>query len=567
MKIINSNFFKIFIVQLIAVLILFPSCKPTESSTDDSKVNNQIVKKKPNILFISIDDLRPELGCYGSPIARSPNLDALAGEGLLFNRAYCQQAICSPSRASLMTGTRPETVGIIENYTYFRDLNPDIVTLPQHFRANGYETAYCGKIYHGKFTDEELSWSRKPAADKVGIPKPNLIGGYASPKNQKRFKDNQEAIRKKYGSVEHYALGRGPAYERADVPDHTYPDGYNTDLAIATMKDMLAQNDKPFFLGLGFLMPHLDWRAPDKYWNMYDRESIPMAEHKSAPEDGAAMGLHASFELRVRDGIPKSGPIDGELAKTLKHAYLACVSYIDAQIGKMIDALDEAGIKDNTIIIVWGDHGWHLGDMGVWGKATNYEVGTRVPLMIWTPDMLQRSRGQKTDALVELIDMYPTLCDLAGIDKPAHLEGYSFKPLLESPSRDWKKAAFSQYPNPALREWAANPLTSGMRETYFGPLIEEVEGRIKTQQKEKWDRSLFENDLMGYSMRTDQHRFIVWKNYKKPSDPPVYLELYDHKVDPAETKNIASDNPQLVEELLAQLNKGWKGNLPDLASL
>ena len=522
-------------------------------------------QNKPNILFISIDDLRPELGCYGSPIAKSPNLDALAADGILFNRAYCQQAICSPSRASLMTGTRPETVGIIENYTYFRDVNPDIITLPQHFRANGYETVYCGKIFHGKFTDEELSWSRKPAIDKVNIPKPKLVGGYALEENRKIFRDNQSAIKEKYGNSDHYALGRGPAFERADVPDQTYLDGYNVDLAIATMKDMLTQNDKPFFLGLGFFMPHLDWRAPDKYWEMYEDMEIPMAEQVTAPEDGAAMGLHASFELRVRAGIPKSGHIEGELAKTLKHAYLGCVSYIDAQIGRMISALDEAGIRDNTIIIVWGDHGWHLGDMGVWGKATNYEIGTRVPLIIWTPDLLEKNRGKKSDALVELIDMYPTLSDLAGIAKPDHLEGYSFKPVLKEPSMNWKKAAFSQYPNPALREWAANPLTAGMRDTYFGPLIEEVESRIIDQQKEKWDRDLFENNLMGYSMRTDQHRIVIWKDYKNPDKDPIFIELFDHETDPLESKNIASTNAQLVTELLSQFNKGWKANLPDIS--
>lgn len=547
-------------LTIISVVLIMTGCLVQCAVKQDAEQSS-----KPNILFISIDDLRPELGCYGSPIAKSPHLDALATDGVLFNRAYCQQAICSPSRASLMTGTRPETVGIIENYTYFRDVNPDIVTLPQHFRANGYETVYCGKIYHGKFTDEELSWSRKPSIDKVNVPKPYLVGGYASEKNRKIFRDNQAAIKEKYGSVEHYALGRGPAYERADVPDHTYPDGYNVDLAIATMKDMLATEDKPFFLGLGFYMPHLDWRAPDKYWELYDEEDIPMAIHDSAPIDGAAMGLHASFELRVRAGIPKSGPIDSELAKTLKHAYLACVSYIDAQIGRMIEALDEAGIRDNTIIIVWGDHGWHLGDMGVWGKATNYEIGTRVPLIIWTPDLLEKNKGRNSDALVELIDMYPTLCDLAGIDKPEHLEGYSFEPVLEDPDREWKKAAFSQYPNPALREWAANPLTAGMRDTYFGPLIEEVESRIMTQQKEKWDRQLFENNLMGYSMRTDQHRIIIWKDYKNPTEPPLFIELYDHAQDPAETMNIASANPELVSKLLTQFDKGWEGNLPDIA--
>ena len=228
------------------------------------------------------------------------------------------------------------------------------------------------------------------------------------------------------------------------------------------------------------------------------------------------MGLHASFELRTRHGIPKRGPIEPELARTLKHAYLACVSYVDAQIGRMIGALEEAGVRENTIIIVWGDHGWHLGDMGIWGKATNYEIATRVPLIIWTPDMPKHTRGRATDALVELVDMYPTLCDLAGIPLPPHLEGHSFKPLLDDPDRPWKTAAFSQFPNPALREWAANPLSQGMRETWFGPLITEVEARIMAQQKDKWDRDLFENRLMGYAMRTDRYRLVVWKDTSHP---------------------------------------------------
>ncbi|TMU57331.1 sulfatase [Flagellimonas algicola] len=538
-------------LYLIAFLIFGCSNKEKQGRTQE----------KPNILFIAVDDLRPELGAYGSEIAITPNMDALASEGLLFENAYCQQAICSPSRASLMTGARPETIGVFENYTYFRDENPDIITLPQHFKNNGYETVYTGKIYHGKFTDSALSWSRQPAFDKVKFDRPKLEGGYALKKNQEIYKKNQAEVRAKYTGNSHYALGRGPAYESADVPDHAYTDGYHTELAIATLKDMVSENDKPFFLGLGFRLPHLDWLAPKKYWDMYDREKIPMAEHIKAPEDGAAMGLHASFELRVRHGIPKSGPIEGELARTLKHAYLASVSYVDAQIGKMISALEETGVRDNTIIILWSDHGWHLGDMGVWGKATNYEIATRVPMMIWTPDMPKSSRGIKTNALVELIDMYPTLTELAGLELPNHLEGQSFVPLLSNPQQEWKKAAFSQYPNPALREWAANPLTAEMRETYFGPLIEEVESRIKKQQGDKWNRDLFENKVMGYSMRTDSYRLVAWKDRTNPSTKPLFVELFDHMEDSAETENIAKKNPELVDKLMAQLNEGWQGSL------
>lgn len=541
------------------LLILMSGCKEETGNTSE-----EIPKKQPNILFIAIDDLRPELGAYGSEIAITPNLDALAGDGLLFENAYCQQAICSPSRASLMTGARPETIGVIENYTYFRDANPDIITLPQHFWANGYETASTGKIYHNtQFGDAELSWSRKPAMDKMTIQPAKTPGGFALPENQEMYRENKADMIAKYGAdAAKRGLGKGPAYEKADVPDNFYEDGYNTELAIVTLKDMLEKNpDKPFFLGLGMKKPHLDWLAPEKYWNLYNRDSILLTTQTEAPINGAEMGLHPSFELRVRSGIPKKGVIDDELAKTLKHAYLACVSYVDTQIGKMITALDEAGVRENTIIIVWSDHGWHLGEMGIWGKATNYEIGTRVPLMIWSPDMPKGSRGKTTDALVELVDMYPTLCDLAGISLPEHLEGQSFKPLISNPETKWKTAAFSQFPSPALREWAANPLSQGMRETYFGPLIKEVEGRIKKQQKDKWDRDLFENRLMGYSMRTDNYRFIVWKDYTKPKAEPIFFELYDHQKDPTETVNIADENPDVVAELLMQFNKGWQGNM------
>ncbi|MAI71664.1 MAG: iduronate-2-sulfatase [Rhodopirellula sp.] len=511
----------------------------------------------PNILFIAIDDLRPELGCYGSPIAKSPHIDRLASEGLRFNRAYCQQAICSPSRASLMTGARPDTIGVIENTAYFRELNPNIVTLPQHLIANGYETAYCGKIYHAKMTDNERSWSRKPAWKFCQYERPELPGSYALPENQKTWLENKQAMLAKYGPGGSGGLVHGPAYEAADVEDHVYRDGFNTQLAIATLQDHLKHKpEQPLFLALGLVKPHLDFIAPKKYWDLYDRSKIKIASQASPPEGGAATGLHASFELRTRHGIPKSGPIDEELARTLLHGYYACVSYVDAQVGMMLKALQDAGVRDNTIVIVWGDHGWHLGDMGIWGKATNYEIATRVPMVIWTPDM--KVRGATTDALVELVDIYPTLCDLSGISLPEHLEGQSFAPLLTEPSQPWKTAAFSQFPNPALREWAANPLSAGMRQTFFGPLIRDVETRIIKQQGDRWDRDLFENHLMGYTMRTDRYRLVLWCDYRDPDQPPVFVELYDHQNDPRETFNVAMENPQIVERLTRQFKQGWQ---------
>ena len=223
----------------------------------------------------------------------------------------------------------------------------------------------------------------------------------------------------------------------------------------------------------------------------------------------------------------------------------------------MLEALEEAGIRDDTVIVVWGDHGWHLGEMGIWGKATNYEISTRVPLIAWTPNM--KARGQSTDALVELLDIYPSLCELAGLPKPAHLAGESFVPLLDDPKRKWKKHAISQFPNPALREWAANPLSAGMRQTFFGPLIEEVESKIIKQQGKSWDRDLFENQLMGYSLRTDRHRLVAWLDYRNIESEPLYLELYDHAKDPEETENVAEEFPLIAEELLKRLRKSGIG--------
>ncbi|MGJ8642098.1 MAG: sulfatase [Luteolibacter sp.] len=514
---------------------------------------------RPNVLFIGIDDLRPELGCYDSPVAITPNFDKLASTGLLFNRAYCQQAICGPSRASIMTGMRPDTSGITHNYVKIRESNPDVITLPQQFGANGYQTVYLGKIFHHGDLDE-ASWNQQPTPRHPGK---NLAkGGFALPENQKIKQETAQEMAARYGDVSKLGLAMGPAYESVDVPDNTYGDGDNTDRAITTLNKLVAGADQPFFLAVGYNKPHLNWVAPKRYWDLYDPEEIPMATETSGPEGGAQVGLHPSFELRVRSGIPKTGDLSPELARTLKHGYLACVSYVDAQVGRLLDALDESGVRDNTIIIIWSDHGYHLGEMGVWGKATNYEIAARVPMMIWTPDMPAGSRGKKVNSMVELIDMYPTLCDLAGIPQPAHVEGTSFKPVIEDTSLTWKTAAFTQFPSPALREWGAFPIRPAMRETYFGSLLSEIEGRIQKQMGEKWDRELFENHLMGYSMRTARYRLIVWKDTRVPEAIPLFTELYDHETDPSETKNVADQNPEVVAKLSEQLNSGWQESRP-----
>lgn len=512
---------------------------------------------RPNILFIAVDDLRPELGAYGSEIAITPNMNKLAQDGLLFTRAYCQQAICGPSRASILTGLRPESSGVFHNYKKFREATPDVITLPQNFINNGYQTVSYGKVFHHGDKDP-VSWSR-PALKSSG--NSILKHGFALPENQKIRDSTREAMFAKYGNVAKYGLAMGPAYEAAEVADNVYPDGENTDLAIQTLKNLVKEGGDPFFLALGFHKPHLNWVAPKKYWDLYSESEIEITSQSKAPEKGATMGLPPSFELRVRSGIPKKGAFSPELERKLKQAYLACVSYVDAQVGRMLDALEETGIKDNTIIILWSDHGWHLGDMGYWGKATNYEVSTRVPLIISTPDMPTKNKGTHTDALVELVDIYPTLSDLADIEFPEFVEGTSFAPLIEDPNIPWKKAAFSVFPTPALREWGAYPIRPVMRDTYFGPLLNEVEVEIIKQQKDNWDRDLFENHLMGYAMRTQRYRLIVWKDMDS-DDPPIYYELYDHQNDPTESRNIAMDKPKVLRALLEQFNEGWKGNLP-----
>jgi iduronate 2-sulfatase len=366
--------------------------------------NLGFARKKPNVLFIAIDDLRPELGCYGEKIVHSPNIDRIAAEGVRFNRAYCQEAICGPSRASLMTGMRPDSIGVVENNTYFRDTVPDVLTLPAHFVNHGYTTIGIGKVYHDR-QDDETSWNREAASPPR--PKPYPVMGYQLPETLEYFKVKHKEIREKYGEFFIYSLGSGPAWEAYDIADNMYEDGYYADQAVASLDEI---KDDPFFLAVGFRKPHLPFIAPKKYWDLYDPADIDLADNPFAPKDAPSIGLHASFELRTRKGIPKAGDISDQQARKLIHAYLACVSYVDAQIGKVLDKLEALGLRENTVVMLWGDHGWHLGEHGIWGKATNYEIATRVPLIISVPG---RSRNVASDALVELVDMYPTLSELA----------------------------------------------------------------------------------------------------------------------------------------------------------
>jgi arylsulfatase A-like enzyme len=459
--------------------------------------------RKANVLFIAVDDLRPQLGCYGKKQIISPNIDRLAGRGLLFERTYCQQAVCAPSRASLLSGTRPDTTKIYDLNTPLRKAMPDVLSLPQHFKNNGYEAISIGKIYHHP-GDDRRGWTAQPYR----------AGTFPQGAWKGRGYLTEKAIAQMgtYNKANPKMKGRGPAFEAADVADNAYPDGANTDYAIKQLKRL---RDKPFFLAMGFYKPHLPFNAPKKYWDMYRPEAIRLADNPFLPKNVPAYATTNWGELRNYHGIPKKGPCSDELARQLIHGYYACVSYIDALIGRLLDELDRLKLSDNTVIILWGDHGWKLGEHAGWCKHTNFELDTHVPMILSVPGM--KTAGQRTGALTEYVDIYPTLCEACGLEIPGHLEGCSMIPLLEDPARQWKKAAFSQYPR----------------------------GKV-----------------MGHSMRTRRFRYTEWRARK--TNKVMARELYDHEKDPQENVNAVAEPEykQDVRRLTRMLRQGWRAALP-----
>ncbi len=450
---------------------------------------------RPNVLFIAVDDLRPELNSFGASHIHSPNIDRIAKMGMVFERAYCQQAVCSPSRSSLMTGTRPDSTKVWDLVTHFRAAEPNIVTLPEHFRKNGYFVQGMGKIYHPGYDDPQswsVPWQTPKAPTYAKISTPEVA---------------DDDAQKSKG---------GPAFEAGDVADDFYKDGMVAGLAVATLKT-LAKKPEPFFLAVGFAKPHLPFVAPKKYWDMYDTAKIELAPNPYHAEDAPEYALTNSNELRNYFGIPAKGPMPEALARQLKHGYYASVSYTDAQVGKVLDELERQGLTKNTIIVLWGDHGWKLGEHGEWAKHSNVENDTNAPLLVAAPGM--KAAGKHSRALVEFVDIFPTLADLAGLSLPGHLEGVSFAPLLDAPERKWKSAAFSQYPRGKQR--------------------------------------------MGYSMRTDRYRLTVWVQRGNRSQVD-FVELYDHQTDPQENTNIARRpaNAELVLQLMAQWKAGWQAARP-----
>jgi len=462
--------------------------------------------KKLNVLFISVDDLRPALACSGDPHARTPHIDRLARNGTAFTRAYCQQAVCSPSRSSLLTGRRPDSTRVYDLVTHFRSALPDVVTLPQFFRLNGYHVHGIGKIYHSGY-DDKLSWS---------VPWEAAKGPNFGPVGQALL---NELLAKAKGTKQDKAKIRGLAFEAPDVADDDLKDGMAATRACELLK-ACKEKQQPFFLAVGFARPHLPFVAPKKYWDLYDADTLPVADSSAPPKNAPKFAPQFGGELRAYHDMPKSGPIPKDTARKLVHGYYASVSYMDAQVGRLLDALQELGLSDSTVVILWGDHGWHLGDHGIWCKHTNYELATRSALVVSAPG--QKMPAQRSDALVEFVDIYPTLTALCRLPKADGVEGLSFAPLLDNPKTPWKTAAFSQYPR-ADKEFGA---------------------------------------LMGYAIRTDRHRYVEWR--KRDGGQVVARELYDHSTDPAEDVNIAGEPGQreIAAVLARQLALGWQGSLP-----
>jgi arylsulfatase A-like enzyme len=471
------------------------------ASADDAGPN-KAKADRPNVLFIAIDDLRPELGCFGASHIHSPNIDRLAQSGVLFRRAYCQVAVCGATRTSLLTGMRPDTSGVYGNRIYFRKPFPNVVTLPQHFKQQGYHVLGMGKIYHH---NDRPSWSQPWTGFSALV--------WHRPENEQLVaRLTQEANAKGLKGYARSRACRGPPFEAADVPDEAYADGECARLAVDTLRKI---KDRQFFLAVGFFRPHLPFNSPKKYWDLYEADDIELPDYRKPPKGAPPYALTSWGELRSYHGVPPKGPVTEAMAKKLIHGYYASVSYADACAGRVIDELDRLGLRDNTIVVLWGDHGWKLADYNCWCKHTNFELDTHVPLIIDAPGAA--GNGQPCDRLVEFLDIYPTLCDLADLPVPEHAEGQSLATWLENPEASGKPAAFSQYPR---------------------------------------------GSIMGRSMRTDRYRLTLWTSRKDGAEVKA-VELYDHQTDPGETVNLAVDpkHKQTVERLTKQIRRQWPGGI------
>lgn len=444
---------------------------------------NVLQAERLNVLLICVDDLKPAIGCFGDKLAKTPNLDRLASHGVAFESAYCNQAVCSPSRNSLMTSLRPQTLGIYDLPTHFRLSRPEAVTLAQHFKASGYRTESLGKIFHTGHgnIDDKASWSVeswKPKAPTYQLP----ISTSLPPKGSKN------------------SGPKGAATEMAEVADSSYGEGQLADELVQRLHAAAKKTETPFFIAGGFLKPHLPFVAPKKYWDMHNPMSLPMPTRSTAPDGAPSYAPTNGGELRNYADIPSSGTIDEKTTRHLIHGYYAATSYMDAQVGRVIDAMDELKLWDKTVVVLWGDHGWHLGDHGMWCKHSNYEQATRIPVIVSAP---QGRKNQSSQALIETVDIFPTLCDLAGIDVPVGLDGKSFAQVVQDPTKSARAFVTHVYPR---------------------------------------------NQLLGRAIRTERYRLVEWKTPGGEASKAEF-ELYDYAADPGENQNLAAKTPDVVADL------------------
>lgn len=468
----------------------------------------QINEEKPkNILMILVDDLKPNLGCYGDEVAVSPNIDRLASQGIRFDLAYCNQAVSVASRYNLLTGARSTTSGLYDFGFQLRDVYPDAVTLPQFFMQAGYHAEAIGKVFHVGHgnTNDEASWS---------IPHhPDKLIEYLLPESTGRRLTREEAL---FENTRLYfpdlppigQLPRGAAWEAPDVVDEAYADGRVARHAIDRLRELKRKPDQPFFMAVGFVRPHLPFSAPKKYWDMYDPQKLPMPEYEKDAENAPRMAIKRGGEIDQFTPIPAGQYVfPDSLTRKLIHGYYASMSYMDAQVGRLLDELERLDMLDNTIIVLWGDHGWHLGDHGYWTKHTNYEQANRIPMIVVAPGVA--TPGSFSGQPVETVDIYPTLTELAGLGEPVTsqpIDGLSLVPVLKDPEKRIKDHIYHAYPH---------------------------------------------GGYIGRAIRTERYRLVEWKNWDNPTD--VVYELYDYENDPLETKNIADDEPKVVESLKKML--------------
>lgn len=487
-------------------LLTFVFCAAVFASAALADQGDQGDQGRPNVLLICVDDLRPELGCYGASHMVTPNIDRLAAQGRRFERHYVHVPSCGPSRFAMLTSRRPGPAASFTMAAFKlidRDKTPSeqATNLPHLFRLHGYTTVSLGKVSHnpdGRTTAGEVEvpfgWDETWGPTGDWGTAWNAFFGYAGGKTR------GPAVPPAISPV-----GNMPNHENANVDDTGYPDGLTAEEAVRRLR-RFKDASKPFFLAVGFFKPHLPLNAPRKYWDLYEHDEIKLSPNPQAPVNvDPGVSLHNFGELTPRyTGLATPGVVTDDEARTLRHAYFAAVSYTDAQVGKLLAALEETGLSRNTIVVLWGDHGWHLGDHGIWAKATLHERSLHSPLIIRTPRM--NEPGASARGVVESVDVYPTLADLCGLPAPEGLAGVSLRPLLQDPQHAGKTGAESAW---------------------------NLHGR------------------RGHTLRTDRYRLIEYRDDQKIAQ----TELYDHQADPLESTNIAADHPQIVERLRQQMRE------------